>query len=79
MKCQPDEIIITQSVTDGVNMVANGMKFCNDSNIVIRGGEHEHHANYFPWLRLGGKIDVRSLPVDDEWRVYKYRFKKIIR
>lgn len=65
VKCQPDEIIITQSVTDGVNMVANGMRFCNDSNIVIRGGEHEHHANYFPWLRLGKKMDVRSLPVDE--------------
>ena len=48
VKCKPDEIIITQSVTDGINMVANGMKFDNDSNIIIRGGEHEHHANYFP-------------------------------
>ena len=64
VKCHPDEIVITQSVTDGINMVANGMKFANDSNIVIRGGEHEHHANYFPWLKLGGKIDVRNLPVD---------------
>ena len=65
VKCKPDEIIITQSVTDGVNMVANGMKFGNDSNIIIRGGEHEHHANYFPWLKLKEKIDVRSLPVDE--------------
>ena len=52
VKCQPEEIIITQSVTDGINIVANGMNFSKDSNIVIRGGEHEHHANYFPWLRL---------------------------
>jgi len=65
VKCNPDEIIITQSVTDGINIVANGMKFGNDSNIVIRGGEHEHHANYFPWLKLRKKIDVRSLPVDE--------------
>ena len=65
VKCNPDEIIITQSVTDGINIVANGMKFGNDSNIVIRGGEHEHHANYFPWLKLGERIDVRSLPVND--------------
>ena len=65
VKCKPDEIIVTQSVTDGVNMVANGMKFPNDSNIIIRGGEHEHHANYFPWLKLGEKIDVRNLPVDE--------------
>ena len=78
VKCQPNEIIITQSVTDGVNMVANGMKFSNDSNIVIRGGEHEHHANYFPWLRLGGKIDVRSLPVDTNGGFANTDLKKIV-
>jgi len=76
VKCQPDEIIITQSVTDGVNMVANGMKFCNDSNIIIRGGEHEHHANYFPWLKLKDRIDVRSLPVDDNGEFTDSDFKK---
>ena len=65
VKCHTDEIIITQSVTDGINIVANGMKFDNDSNIVIRGGEHEHHANYFPWLKLGKKVDVRSVPIDE--------------
>ena len=64
VKCQPEEIIITQSVTDGINIVANGMNFSKDSNIVIRGGEHEHHANYFPWLRLGKTVDVRSLPIN---------------
>jgi cysteine desulfurase / selenocysteine lyase len=78
VKCQPDEIIITQSVTDGINMVANGMKFANDSNIIIRGGEHEHHANYFPWLKLGGKIDVRSLPVDENGGFTDSDFKKML-
>ena len=43
-------------MTDGINIVANGMKFDNDSNIIIRGGEHEHHANYFPWLKLGRRL-----------------------
>ena len=78
VKCQPDEIIITQSVTDGVNMVANGMKFANDSNIIIRGGEHEHHANYFPWLRLKEKINVRSLPVDEKGGFTDLDFKKAV-
>ena len=76
--CKPEEIIITQSVTDGVNMVANGIKFANDSNIVIRGGEHEHHANYFPWLKLGKKIDVRSLPVDENGGFTELDLKKIV-
>ena len=78
VKCQPDEIIITQSVTDGVNMVANGMRFVDDSNIIIRGGEHEHHANYFPWLKLGKKIDVRSLPVGENGGFTDSDFKKML-
>ncbi len=64
VKCEPKEIVITQSVTDGVNIVANGMNFPEHSNIIIRGAEHEHHANYFPWLRLGKKLDLRNLPID---------------
>ena len=78
VKCHPDEIIITQSVTDGINIVSNGMKFENDSNIVIRGGEHEHHANYFPWLKLGKRIDVRSLPVNDNGGFEYSDLKKIL-
>ena len=78
VKCNPDEIIITQSVTDGINIVANGMKFENDSNIIIRGGEHEHHANYFPWLKLQKKIDVRSLPVDENGGFGNSDLKKIL-
>ena len=78
VKCKPDEIIITQSVTDGINMVANGMNFGNDSNIIIRGGEHEHHANYFPWLKLKEKIEVRSLPVDENGGFTDSDFKKMV-
>ena len=78
VKCHSDEIIITQSVTDGVNNVANGMSFENDSNIVIRGGEHEHHANYFPWLKLEKKIDVRSLPVDENGGFTNLDLKKLL-
>ena len=78
VKCHPDEIIITQSVTDGINIVANGINFENDSNIVIRGGEHEHHANYFPWLKLGKRIDVRSLPVNDNGGFEYSDLKKIL-
>ena len=78
VKCHPDEIIFTQSVTDGINIVANGINFENDSNIVIRGGEHEHHANYFPWLKLGKRIDVRSLPVNDNGGFEYSDLKKIL-
>jgi cysteine desulfurase/selenocysteine lyase len=65
VKCQPEEIILTQSTTDGVNAVANGLSFNSNSNVIIRGGAHEHHANYYPWLRLEGKTQIRNLSVDE--------------
>jgi len=65
VKCQPDEIILTQSTTDGVNIVANGLSFDSDSNIIIRGMSHEHHANFYPWLRLQNKLQIKNLSVDE--------------
>ncbi len=64
IKCKPEEVILTQSTTDGVNIVANGLSFNSNSNVIIRGMEHEHHANYFPWLRLAKKVSIKSLKID---------------
>ena len=65
VNCQPDEIILTQSTTDGVNIVANGLSFDSNSNIIIRGMSHEHHANFYPWIRLKNKLEIKNLPVDE--------------
>ena len=65
LKCQPEEIVLTQSTTDGVNIVANGISTDSNSNIVIRGMGHEHHANYFPWLRLAQKLELRNIKVNE--------------
>lgn len=62
--CRQEEVILTQSVTDGINLVANGISLGKDSNVVIRGTTHEHHANYFPWLRLAKKTRLQSIPHD---------------
>ncbi len=64
IKCQPEEVVLTQSTTDGINIVANGLLLDSNSNIIIRGKDHEHHANYFPWLRLSKKSTIKSLEVD---------------
>ena len=63
--CKPEEVILTQSTTDGINIVANGLSFDNSSNIIIRGMTHEHHSNFYPWIKLKDKISVRNLPIDD--------------
>ena len=64
ISCQPDEVILTQSTTDGINFIANGLSFDNKSNIIIRGMNHEHHSNFYPWIKLKDKLSVRSLPID---------------
>lgn len=64
--CKTEEIVFTQSTTDGVNMVASGLSLDSKSNIVIRGKGHEHHANYYPWLNLAKKISLRSLKTDQD-------------
>jgi cysteine desulfurase/selenocysteine lyase len=65
VNCQPDEIVLTQSTTDGINLVSNGLSFDPNSNIIIRGLNHEHHANLYPWLKLGSKIEIKNLPIDE--------------
>jgi len=66
IKCRPEEVILTQSVTEGINLVANGLKLNPNSNIIIRGSTHEHPANHYPWIRAGYKIDLRNIPIIDE-------------
>lgn len=65
INCQPEEIVLTQSTTDGVNAVSNGLSFGENSNIIIRGESHEHHANYYPWLNLSKKVQIKNLKIDD--------------
>jgi len=64
ISCQPDEVVLTQSTTDGINFVANGLSFENNSNMIIRGMTHEHHSNFYPWIKLKEKISIKNLPID---------------
>ena len=62
--CQPNEVILTQSTTDGINIVANGISFDTNSNMIIRGMAHAHHSNFYPWIKLKEKILIKNLPID---------------
>lgn len=66
ISCQPDEVVLTQSTTDGINIVANGLAFNENSNMIIRGMTHEHHSNFFPWLKLKEKISIKNLTIDKD-------------
>jgi cysteine desulfurase/selenocysteine lyase len=64
IRCRPEEVILTQSTTEGINTVAGGLSFSKNSNMVIRGTTHEHHSNYYPWLRLAKSVELRSVSTD---------------
>jgi cysteine desulfurase/selenocysteine lyase len=67
INCEPDEVVLTQSTTDGINIVANGIQWKRGDIIVVRGGRHEHYANYLPWLRLSQRgATLKELAIDND-------------
>ncbi|MBM2851460.1 MAG: cysteine desulfurase [Candidatus Nitrosotenuis sp.] len=78
IRCRPEEVILTQSTTEGINMVASGLSFPKNSNIVIRGTTHEHHSNYYPWLRLAKSVELRSVSADTNGFFKISEFEKLI-
>ena len=67
IKCEPEEIIFTQVQLKGSTDVRNGIQWKKGDSMVIRGGTHEHYANYLPWVqRLREKgVDLIDLPIGD--------------
>ena len=68
INCEHDEVVLVQSTTEGLNIVANGLDWKIGDTIVVRGGRHEHYANYLPWVALSQKkgVQLRELAMADE-------------
>ncbi|MGH9909068.1 MAG: aminotransferase class V-fold PLP-dependent enzyme, partial [Nitrososphaerales archaeon] len=67
INCSPDEIVLTQSTTEGLNYVANGLQWKKGESVIIRDGNHEHPANYIPWIRLKKNgVNVKKMKITDE-------------
>jgi cysteine desulfurase/selenocysteine lyase len=66
INCESEEIIFTQSTTEGINYVRNGINWEKGDSVVIRGGTHEHYANYLPWLQLSKDkgVSLIDLPIN---------------
>ena len=66
LNCDKDEVVLTESTTQGLNIVAKGIAWKKGDAIVVRGGRHEHYANYFPWKVAAEKygLELRQLTVD---------------
>ena len=67
IKCEPEEIIFTQSTTEGINYVRNGIQWKKGDSMIVRGGTHEHYANYLPWVQLSKEkgVNLIDLPIND--------------
>jgi cysteine desulfurase / selenocysteine lyase len=68
INCEHDEVVLVQSTTEGLNIVANGLDWKTGDTIVVRGGRHEHYANYLPWVALSQRkgVQLRELAMTDE-------------
>jgi cysteine desulfurase/selenocysteine lyase len=68
INCEHDEVVLVQSTTEGLNIVANGIDWKTGDTIVVRGGRHEHYANYLPWVALSQKkgVQLKELAMTDE-------------
>jgi cysteine desulfurase/selenocysteine lyase len=65
INCETEEIVFTQSTTEGINYVANGVQLNKNDSIIVRDGTQEHSANYLPWLQLSRRKSVKI----DELRI----------
>ena len=67
IKSRADEIIFTQSTTEGINFVANGLKWKSNDCILIRNSINEHFSNYLPWLKAATdfKLEMEVFPSND--------------
>jgi cysteine desulfurase/selenocysteine lyase len=62
------EIIFTRGTTEGINLVANGLKSLIHSNDEILITEIEHHSNIVPWQMLCQKTGakLKFIPLTEE-------------
>jgi len=68
INCEAEEVVLTQSTTEGINIVANGIGWKKGDLIVTRSGKHEHPANYLPWLKLSQKnaVELKELSIGED-------------
>jgi cysteine desulfurase/selenocysteine lyase len=68
INCERDEVVLVQSTTEGLNIVSRGLDWNAGDAIVVRGGRHEHLANYLPWVALSQRkgVQLRELAMTNE-------------
>ena len=61
LNASPAEIVFTRGSTEGINLVANGLRLAPEDEVVLPA--LEHHSNYLPW-RLAARVVPVGLAED---------------
>jgi len=56
--CREDEIIFTQSTTEGINMIAKGLNWKIKDHLLVRNSHSEHFSNYLPWIKTAADFNL---------------------
>jgi cysteine desulfurase / selenocysteine lyase len=49
LNVEAEDMVLTESATQSINLIANGFKFQKGDIVITRGGANEHPSNYLPW------------------------------
>jgi len=62
VNAQPEEIVLTENTTVGINIVANGIDWQPGDNVIL--SSHEHPGNRLTWYNIADRygVTLRYLP-----------------
>ena len=66
LNAHPDEIVLGENATIGINIVANGVNWQSGDNIIL--STHEHPGNRIPWYNLIRRygVELRFLTISND-------------
>ena len=68
LECRPEEVSFIRDTCDGVNLVANGIDWRRDDNVVLVRGEYP--ANVYPWMNQKHRgVEIKWVRKRDDGRV----------
>ncbi len=59
-----ESLVFTESATQSINLVANGLKLGKGEVIITRGGASEHPSNYLPWWYYAKSKNAQILNIE---------------
>jgi cysteine desulfurase / selenocysteine lyase len=68
VNCRDDEVIFTQSTTEGINFITHGLTWNKGNRILLRNQKNEHPSNYLPWIKVARDKDLKidKFPINEK-------------